>query len=656
MHTIKPWFRQPEYSIDVTRAVFDALCASARERDYELTRAAINAWAYERDRWTGIDLTGAPGYGDDDSLFGVLSASGDVMSNRSIPWINKINSSIDVVTDKILQGLPTLSVRAANAPYELRRLLDMRSAALTSTLAGEQAEGALYLFVRDALIKRIGFLRCQFMHGRLQLQRLHPWQVFYDDRDVEHGEMSQVHVAYLVDRDEWLSWYRGVKARDSDGQSMRIPDHAARIRQIEELPPAYDLLPSSDEFSVRWLGARRWLRDRSPALSDQIRVVWSWKRSWRAGEATGRVVCSVIGDTTQTSSVVALDMPFARDTLPVVWWSPWQADTGITGIALAEKLLGAQLATDRTLFKLQRLQDKYGHHKWGVQKGQLTDETAKALLASGIHVFEFDGEVPELIPPMSLNPSDVQWLNFVLDRPASEQGVNPGLTEGRSQLGANASGAARVEEVFRTLDRQKGVRDAFRRGFRRLGAEVNNAIDDALALDPKFSARWRAKDATAFREQPWAELTLPNGNYWIDIDERGVLGTTRAGQIQKALELHAGGHLNDDSLRELLYSSPDLAAAGAREIAPRRAIERHLEILLDPKSTDDELARAQPTEDMDLEDAVFLVTAEINRAIQLDAEPQTLDRLRSYLLACNRVLASLQPAVAPQPAAIEPLP
>lgn len=642
-HRHDPWFRQETYGDELPQAIANALSSSATERGYELLRACIMAFAYERDRYTGLDLRGAPGQGRN-GLLTRLHHDSRIMDNRSTPWINKIKSAVDVVADKVLQGLPTLAVRSSNARFEDLRLHEIRSRALNAEMQDPESEQELYLWTRDGLIKRVGFIRAQYRDGRLSLERLHPWQVHYDLKDSLKGRLSQVHTVQLVDRDEWLSWYAQARAVTSKGTATKIPNHTTRIQEIRALPTAHAFLPAVTGFDGAWMGAYRWLLDEATTyVADQIRVVWSYKRAWRAGEPTGRVVCTVLGNHVR-DSVIALDVPFRRSTLPIVHWAPWRADVGITGISLAEQLIGAQMVTDQTLFKMARLQQKYGHPKVFYEEGAIGDEALKALLAAGVHMVAVKGgeEPPKMVPGLQLSQSDIAWLNLAMDRPASEQGVTPALSQGRSQLGPNASGVSRLEERFQALDRQQGVRDAHTRAYRQLGAEVLNTLDDALQVDKGIKARWPTKVAGQFRERPWAELRLANGEYWLDVDERGELGTTRSGRIQRALELHDRGFLNRDSVQELLFSNADIDAAGARQIAGRRAIEAHLEVLLDPKTTSNELAEVQPTEDMDLEDAAFLVTALINQAIAHQAGPETLLRLRSYLAAVSATRANMQ--------------
>lgn len=624
----RSWHKLDRYDKTIPPQVLSVLQASARDREHELMSACINAFAYERDKWNITNFSRGPQSG----VFTALRGGHDGGAGRqalaqSLPQINMLKGKIDVLTDKILQNQPTLKIRTSNASYEQLRQHDIRARALHGALSDPRSMEAQYLWTRDGLIKRIGYAQVVFRHGRLQVQRLQPWEVYYDMRDSSRRDLTQIHTVQLVDRDEFLAWYKQL--------NLKIPERAAIVRQLESLPASHHILPGTN---LVWQGAFRWLLDESltSEVADNIRVAWSYKRAWRHGGEGGRVVCTVISDGGD-DSVVALDEPFIRDTLPVVWWSPWIADQGITGVSLAEQLVPTQLAIDRTLFKMQRLQDKYGHYKWLVPRGTLTDDQTRSLLTAGVTVVEFEGgAAPEMVRPLVMSAEDVTWLNFLLDRPASEQGITPVLSQGQSALGANASGVARVEEVFVSLDRQAGVRAAHGRGRQNLGTQIMNAVDDALTVDKTFIAQWQ-DDAGRLISQPWSELTLPAGKYSVGLEDVGVLGSTRAGRIQKGTELADRGLMTKESLKNLLYGSPDLAAVSRRERAPRMAIEAQLEILLKSDASDEELARAQPTTDMDLADLVLVATAEINSAMADNASAETIARLRAWRLAATRV-------------------
>lgn len=645
-----PWYKLDRYSDELPKKINEVIDTSAGARKGELLDAALMAFFYERDRWSATDVNSALGPA---ALARYQQFVGDGRDN-SIPAMNQVKSAIDTMVSQMIEGAPTLRVRTVNATYEVIRQHEIRSRVLNGTLANPSTSEAEFMWARDGLIKRKGWVYPRYSSGQLVVQRLQPYQVYYDPRDAMHGDISQLHVVELIERDEFLSWYEKVQSLNDKGSARQdIPDKAKRAKEIEELPRAHGYT----DGDAAWQGAFSMLLASGPSfsLADRLRVVYSWRRSWRNSKPDGRALITVFGGSGAPGAggrvgdrgVLALDVPFSRVQLPAIHWSPWRADLGIDGISMVDLLLPTQLAIDRSMYKLQRMQDKYGHHKLVLPPGT-PDHVATALMNEGVKVIHSPAaQVPTLVEAHTLSQSQVAWLEFLISQPIAMTGVTQGALEGRSDLSPAASGISRIEDRLQKRDRQNTMREAYSRARIQLGHSILSANDDALGIDKDYQVSYTIN--TRLVSRPWADLQIANNAYVVDIEQRGTLGDTRSGQIQKLIEYANLGLLDPDIVRTALIKEPDVERWASAALAPVQAIEDHLAILSDPDA-EEEWPSAQPTEDMDLQLAVKLTTLTINQAMALHAADDTVARLSAYKLAAIRTLP--QPELPPVGAAV----
>lgn len=643
MPTPEIWYRQKPWDDSLLRLVRQNLSHCAALRSRELTRMAVLALAYEADWWG--DQGDWSGWMKDPFCSGQQRATRGEIGDR-IFTINVLKESVDAVVNKVVEQ-PDITVTTVGATFEQMRIWDSRQRALNHGLNTPEVSETMRAWALDGLVRRIGWTQWRHdTHGGRVVQRRHqPWQLHFDPHDAATtNKPTFVHVVELVDRDHFLDWYKHAQTLGEDGKAKPVPDHDVRLGKIRSVSRSTEHI---NGHSNAWQGAYRYMlasKGSGVDTTDRIRVVHSWRRARRAGTPNGRYVMTVLG-LGDNDSVVALDYAYRRDSLPVVEYVPMPTHAGLRGIALADPLLALQSVIDRTIWKIWRVQDKYGHHKVWVHE-ETSDDVIAAALTAGIVLVRASNprDMPRLIPPQVLAPEQLKLLEWALNVPTSQMGITPIVSEGRSQLGANASGRAQVEEDRRSRDRQSHLIDAFTNARIRAAREYLNTVEDAVRLDRRFAAQF--KDVSGqWVSESWAELTQMHEAWILRPETRGSFAGSRAARISRVEDSALKGEVSPQQAFFEVTRAVDEWRLNSRANASQAAVERHLWILSDP---DADHSQAQPSRDLDLPLAIEITRKVIQLAISQNAKPATITRYRQYLYAASQLLpAEPPPATVP---------
>lgn len=637
------WYEEKAYSDNVARRITDLMTALGRHREYRIAEIAALAWCYERDRWIARHSRGAAPIPQ--AVIDRCQWLGG--TDKVPPQLNLVKSAVDTLLAWLMTDLPALDVLADGARFEDRRQIEARSLALASTFDNPEAKAAYRRIGRDGLLKGFGAVWPRIRAGRLEHRRLHWHQIITDPCDARDSEPTWCGVVEMIDRRHFLAWYRGLT-------KLEIPSHDARRRLIEALPRLSRNANGIAMDSVAWLGPYDWeLQHAGLAdVTDRLQIVHLWMPSTAPGASDGRYVCLAYGggaafdagrQLNPAEAIVCIDKTFERTTLPVCWWSPFPADEGIDGCGLGQVFLPWQESADRSLFKIQRTMDKYGHAKVIVQKGAI--QNIESFLQAGITIVPVDGwdEKPQLVQPNALSQEDLVWIDRCMSMAKSVHGINDMMSQGLSQRGAGASGVAMLEETERQLDRVNDVREEMEGFYIRTGRETLHAIDDACAADPSFAARYRDRNGE-WQQRAWRDIIGMHQDYQIRTEAAGPLGRTRSGRLAKTLDLAQRGLMDPQLAADALMSSPDVRAMARLETADMRLVEAQLTELADPSG---DHSWAMPDADTPLELAVRMSTRMIALARAQGAEEETIMRLREYKRSAEAQLADMQATLAP---------
>jgi hypothetical protein len=622
------WYKLPDFSDKMPEKIWAIIDATKTYRETLIQDAAALSWAYHRDKYL---MRSRAGLGLQVNQMPEAASKRFSWLAECTPGVNITKSSVDTLVAWLLSNQAKLEISTSGACYEQRRQVEARNLSLDATMNQRKAKRSIMLAGRDGLLKGVGAAMPCLRDRRVTYRRIQLHQLVWDPFDARDGDPRTMHLIEYVDRGQFLAWY--------ESQRGKKTGVAEKIRRMARATSSYQAGAGTEAY----LGPYDWELNSSAVTesTDRVMVVHSWRKASRVGATDGRYVCTVhscygFDRGLVDGAVVALDQKFKRVTFPVVIWSPYPDDEGILGTGLGHLMTPWQEACDRTFFKIQRTLDRLGHTKIVVPQGSIQDSTIKEFLRMGISVVQVENpsEIPRIIDGYALRKDDLEWLERLLSYSRDEYGINHMLAQGGSQLGADASGAARVEENYRQTDRLSDIvvhYDDFRR---ELGVETMNVIEDAIEMDRDFAAQYKDRDGELISVK-WADLALPNGEYEVEIQEVGELGDRKAGQVAKILDLQQRRAISDEGAKEALLNNPDYRALARYETAGYRLIQAQLSELSDPNG-DHEFAR--PDEDVDLELAMKMARKAIQDARSRKAKPETVNRLRQYYLTVKGLI------------------
>lgn len=626
-----PWWRMEKYSEELAPNLHRMFTRSHRYHSSRLRNAAAAMWAYERDLY---EFDTYP-----TGMLNALSWAGDDWYRKS-PKSNEIKKTVDAATAWLFADQPRIEVRANGAPFEMRRILEERSLALDQTVDSVPARINFMDIGRDGWLTGFGAHRPVHYEGRIEYRRLQAHQLWWDPVDAADGKPWMMACIERWDRQALKAWYR-----DLDRKSMKLSEakHKAKLTALDSIEPVGgDWFYGADAY----LPPYEWsLRDSGvwSDASDQVLVVHLWRRSTtsKEGKADGRYVMLVCGPKGRDGRVL-IDAEYGRRDLPIVWWSPYPSPSGgITGVGLAHTLMGHQKAMDLSNYRIQQHLDELGISKVLVDvSAGMDDKQITALAEKNIAIIKVSGmNAPQVIAPAAFRTDHAQWVTEIRNRVKEDSGLGQVIVNGSSQLGAGASGVAQVEEEQRQTDRVSDVYERWSAMRLTTGERTIEVIEDALTTDKDFAATFMDKDGS-WKQMPWSKLHRLNEQYQVTLEPTGALGRSRAGRLQKALELAAQNLVPPEMVKRMLMDSPDLRAMGRG--SGLSAEDRVTKILAELSSDDGDHEQAVD-DDLNLPVALSFTNNAIDEAHNAGAKPETIDRLRRFKLTVAKRLEAQQP-------------
>lgn len=612
------WHQLEPYSRDLVGRVTGFLNETRGHREQRARSAAVIAWAYERDR----HLLRARASHSDELVPEAIAGACRWLRRDRVPSVNIVKSATDTAMSYLFTDPDPLVVGSDGAGFEQMREVEARTMALNATMNRPEAHDELWRVQRDFFVKGHFAAVPYFDGGRIAYRRLREEQLAWDPYESQDGEAFTRATIEVKDRSAFLAWYRALS--DVPDQDKRVE----KIRTINSRPSRNGGFTPFD-FELQAAG---------PASdTDLILVVNIYRRASFDNAGDGRhtmLVYGCSGDPFSLQSkgaVVALDKEWPRSTFPVVTGSPWPADQGPGGTGMGHLMLPWQEYVDGLLYKIITTNEKYGYVKLLAQDtgDERLTPALEALATDGIHVVRIPPGVsnpPSYLDPQVIRKEDLDQLAFALQNSMSWYGINQVITQGVSQLGAGASGAALIEESYRPIDRMSDVVERWNRSRVQLGRETLHVIDDVLKINPKFRASFEDRNGRRL-SVPWADLNRQTTEYTIDVERTGALGHTRAGRKQNIIEGAKMGIIPPSAAAEALLVSPDFRRAARLSMAARMRIETQLDAISSGGAV---TAKHYPDEDNDLALAVEIATQYINLAHARDAKDTTIQRLREY--------------------------
>lgn len=623
------WWKVPRGETDrLLDAVKLSLDTNNSWRTTTLSERYRIMWGYERDRWfqrwssAGRALSQAPS--------AVKKAYNWLSGATSVPSPNIMRSTTDTVVSFVIADTPPVAVQASGASFEDQWSIEEFEAALNSLFNTPESEAAERKIGRDGILTGWAYAMCTNDLGKLKVERLLPWQVSIDPYDARDGNPRSCSVMKYEDRDGLLAWL------DAFADQPNIEKIREKIESMDAIAARSMGDGDQNDWSTYdWELTLAGTREDA----DRLLVVHSWRAASAEGREDGRYVLTVSGG--DHASILVLDVPFKRARIPVETFAPMPMDEGIWGTGLGHLMIPWQEALDRSMFKIQRCLDKYGHIRIVVPAGSMSGPQKVAMSTAGVTIIETDTALPNGVPqiydPQVVRKEDLDHVQRILEMSQTTYGINSMMTHGASQLGANASGQALQDEHYRSLDRWSDVVKNWQEFRIRLAQQMLWLVDDVLQYDKKFAASYEYLGRP--KRRSWQDLTKLQQSKNISLELRGSAALGRGGRTARLQEWASQGLVPPEIAKEALLSTPDLRKAARDALAPIRLVEWQLRTVVETA----EWWEAQPDADTPLDLAIQRATSMIQRARVEGAKPETLERLREYRLQAQNEQAKQQP-------------
>lgn len=517
--------------------------------------------------------------------------------------LNVVETVCDTLHAEITQAQPRAMFLTVGGGYELRRRAQKANRFVDGVF--QQCDVYAEAFpdaMHDAIRFGTGFVHVYAEHGKIRIERVHPWEVFVDEVDGYDRAPRSLHRVKYYDR----------------GRAKELwPDHAEAIEGAGVPAGAWAI--------------------RSTYVADIVVIVESWHLPSGPEADDGRhtIVCD---------SATLVDEEYSRDNFPIfsVRWS--RRPFGFYGRGVCEMLTGIQYNVNKTAITIDIAHEQSGFQVW-VERGSKIN---KAHIQNGIGTIgEFTGNPPVFMTPALVAPEMYQWLERQYQR-AFERARTSSMAA-RAEIPAglkNASGVAL--ETYNDTTSKAYLPQA--REYENLAVQVAirvvQACQDLAAEDADYEVVYRSPKGKTEKIK-WSELKLEDG-YVLERWPTSLLPNTPTGKLAKLNELVSSGLAQalgwgpETILR--LMNFPDLDAESALATAPRDAIDALIDRMLDDL---DDTIMPEPVLNLGL--CLKVGALRYQQAIVDDLDEARMKLLRGWLTNAAAMMPA--PPAAPPPEA-----
>lgn len=639
----QPWWTMRDQD-KMSERILGLIKASETQRVQHVDTHYLLSWLYYRDKL----LTKYGSYYDAAKILpqGARSSLGWLLRDESVrfPSPNIVKSAVDTVKAWLFSTHPLVGVDSSGVPFEHRFQVQEYESGLDGLFNTPPSEAAMERSAMDQTLSGTGYAWARISRGEIRIERLHPWQVIFDYHDARHGEPTTVHVVEYRDQAAAAAWVRSW---------ANLEGAEKTARDIENLIPI-TASPGMGQDPIRGtytLYDLEMVANDTPSAAQRVCVVHSFRVATDKKTENGRHVVAVYD--ARGKHVIAMDRPTSKTTLPVVWFSGQPDDEGIHGVAFGHVMRAWQEGIDHAYWKIQRLQRDYGWPRLPVRTSMMGQ--LKSMNKRDVSVLEIPDDAPQgpglgqFLKPEPVPEFDIVWADRLIAQSQTIEGINAMMAQGGSRLGANASGQALQEEHYRSLDRFTPLVNSFARFRLRLAEECLHLMDDVLALNPSYAARYQWGGRT--RSTRWSEL---QGNYrrWnVSLELRGEDALSRSSRTARLQEWAAQGTVDSDSAKDGLLNTPDLRTIARLNSAGYYYVLWQVRGLLETNK-DGDISAYMPDNATPRALGLQLVERFIQLARIDGARPVTLERLWGYHHQVRALLEqeqAVQTQVAPQP-------
>lgn len=320
---------------------------------------------------------------------------------------------------------------------------------------------------------------------------------------------------------------------------------------------------------------------------------------------------------------------------------------GYWGQGDIERIAEDQHDINRIARDIQRNVEMDGHLKV-FTPAALDNVPTEKLTGRGPMRIRYPGaQPPAYVPPNPVSPAHLSYLEFRINKVYENAGVPQWSAQGRSPLGAGASGVAidTMEDIY--SDRHA----AFEAEDARWVCEVAQLVIDACRrMARRFKAEKAGKrkrlmatllEGGSLRRMEWNTVALQEEQYRIDIEPISWVPDSIPGKLARLKELQGLQLWSAVQLLEL-YEVPDLASSTREVLAPLKLARKTMRDLANLKKP-----VPVPEPFWDLEIHKQLAVAGYQLALVDNAPEEVAARFRDYADLCQDQIDKAKAAAAP---------
>lgn len=474
------------------------------------------------------------------------------------------------------------------------------------------------LIRRDGAVFGSGLAHNYRVGRKLFHERHFPWEFLVDPREAMYGRPRNLILRRYVDK--------LVLAE-------RYPDFADEIFASESKSP-------EDTWSIGW-----------DDTSDLVLVLEAWHLP--TSDPTDKD--AKLGSHAICVSEATLDhSDYKREYFPFSKWDFAPGIVGWWGEGMAKQLSGLQYEANAVGLRLQEQGYMTGTFVWTETGSGLESE----MIDNGVFTHLQSEKKPEFFNPAPWHPQFLDWYMNLRGRfPAEETRLSEMATRGEKPPGLDSGVALRAwnnldseaflpqgrEDERDSIDTSWQLYDLLEEIHDEQTRRKGNRDDDE---EGAYTIRVEKREygQTILENADWSKVRMDREKFTLKTFPTSLLTGTPAEKLQTAKEIAADGMLSMDEVYALV-DIPDVQHVLNLRGAPRRAIEKILQKILDSDDPESVYVHPEPAMNLELCRALALMT--YLDAFTNDAEPANLKWVLQFALDAELELESADGAAAP---------
>ena len=461
------------------------------------------------------------------------------------------------------------------------------------------------LVCSDALTFDVALLKVSEQQGKIEVERVFPWQTAADPIEAARGwkYLRSFYQFHLVDRLVLLEMYK-------DDAEARLAIESATLSTEDVLAFGKDI------------------------TSDQVLVVEAWHLKSGVDAKDGKWCMCLPGRYTLEFE------DYERDKFPFVPLYQSPCEVGIYQVPMLTWLYPAQQEFDRNNAKIQEAFELLGVPRIILRNGGKVNKSELDNTPGGIIHVE-GTEVPMEWNAQPITPDMFRYNDGIASNMLRYVGVSEGSAHSSIPSGlSNASGKA-----LQVYDDWESDRlSVFWRMREWMYIELADQVLECarqLAQDNKGFVV-TVVDGKRIRLVKFKDIDISKDKYVLRVQPQNLLSKSPAAKFSQVQEMRAGGDITPIEARKLM-GIPDLVAQNELDTSMIDIIDKNIGVILE----DGRMMTVLPFDDH--KTIVERGTKAINLARVRDEDPERIDLLIQYVLQAFEEMKRLAAEAAPPP-------